>query len=259
MVGKDLPTLLLRIPLQHLPCFVLEVGNQPKDNLCFSPTQPLIFSKQLSLTDCRHLHEGGGVTACCSPPTAMAATRGEGWEEFGGWNAPSLHEDSEGPTFPTRLSSLCAMWGFPFLSLLPRGPTRHLRKSNFAPATAPAVAKLVRCQASLQPVWEETGKTASWWILPWCQAPEAISAGVPSYLTGTEILYAVTCKYYRPDGSSQMPAWNPFPLHWRQGSCTEWGLQLLDQQSVGAFTIAAVKYMSEQMNLKTFGGRPQHI
>lgn len=35
LVGKHLLAPLLGIPLQHLPCFMLEVGNQPKDNLCF--------------------------------------------------------------------------------------------------------------------------------------------------------------------------------------------------------------------------------
>lgn len=35
LVGKHWLAPLLGIPLRHLPCFMLEVGNQPKDNLCF--------------------------------------------------------------------------------------------------------------------------------------------------------------------------------------------------------------------------------
>ena len=83
LMGKHLLTQLLGIPLQHLPCFMLEVGNQPKEHLCFWPTQPLVFSEQLSLTDSRHPREGRGVTACCSPPHSLPRQQPE---EKGGRN-----------------------------------------------------------------------------------------------------------------------------------------------------------------------------
>lgn len=97
-----------------------------------------------------------------------------------------MHECSEGPASPLPAFLPVPCVGFPFLSLLPGGATRHLRKFNFAPATAPAVAKLVRREVSL-------GIQLRVPPGDFCHEAKLLNTDVLNYLMGTEILLQAGC------------------------------------------------------------------